>query len=153
VKHWFEPGGYYHITTRTLDKKAAFASDESKQCIVDAIAFYRRRGDWRVGGFAVMINHIHLVVSQTGPDLRDTVRDFKKWVFRRLKGPGAEPLWERRFDDNAIQHEAEMLEVIQYIHCNPVRAGVVGRPEDYFWSSARNYAGLTPVAMEVDKEW
>jgi len=153
VKHWFEPGGYYHITTRTLDKKPAFASDESKRCIVDALAFYRRRGDWRVAGFAVMINHVHFVVSQTGLDLRDTVRDFKKWVFRRLKGAGGGRLWERRFDDNAIQGQKEMEDVVAYVHDNPVRAGVVERAEDYFWSSARNYAGLTPVAMEVDKEW
>jgi len=63
------------------------------------------------------------------------------------------PLWERRYDDNAIRSAREMRQVIEYDHSNPVRIGAVRRPEDYFWSSARNYAGLTPVAMDVDMDW
>jgi len=153
VKHYFEKGQFYHLTTRTLDGWQAFASDTVKRKVVDALAFYRERGDWRVHGFVVMSNHVHVVVSQVSRVLSYVVRDFKKWIWRQLLSPGHGDLWERRFDDNAIQHQAEMVEVIQYIHRNPVRAGVVRRPEDYFWSSARNYAGLTPVAMEVDKEW
>jgi len=100
----------------------------------------------------IMANHVHVVVSEKGAGLSQVVGNFKKWISNNL-GNATEELLERRFDDNSIQHEAEMLEVIRYIHHNPVRAGVVGQPEDYFWSSARNYAGLTPVAMEVDKEW
>ena len=153
VKHFFEQGGYYHITTRTLEGVSAFFSDASKACVIDALGFHRKRGDWKIAGFVVMINHVHLVAVQAGRNLSDTVRDFKKWVHHRLRGGAAGRLWERRFDDNAIQHEAELLQVLQYIHHNPVRAGAARQAEDYFWSSARNYAGLKPVAMEVDVDW
>jgi REP element-mobilizing transposase RayT len=153
VKHYFEKGHFYHLTTRTLDGVPAFASDTAKQKVMDVLTFYRERGDWRVYGFVVMNNHVHVVVSQESRGLNDVIRDFKKWVFRQLRGPGADPLWERRFDDNAIQGQKEMEDVVTYVHNNPVRAGIVQRPEDYFWSSARNCAGLTPVAMEVDKVW
>jgi len=153
VKHYFEAGGFYHLTTRALNGEHAFASEEAKRTAVEALTYYRSAGQWRVHAFVVMANHVHAVVSDTGAGLRDAIRDFKKWTWREVRGAGNGPLWERRYDDNAICSVREMKEVIEYDHNNPVRIGLVHRPEEYFWSSARNYAGLTPVAMEVDVEW
>ena len=153
VKHCFESGHSYHITTRTRGGILIFTSDAEKKTIVDALAFYRRRGDWRLFAFVVMANHVHFVVSQTYVDLSAVIGNFKKWTSGKASfGPGYH-LWERRFDDNVVVQPAEMQEVVQYIHDNPVRIGLVRRAEDYFWSSARNYAGIEPVAMEVDMEW
>jgi REP element-mobilizing transposase RayT len=149
----FEEGGRYHVTTRTRGAVHRFKSEEAKETVVGAIGAYRERGRWRVHGFVVMANHVHLVLSATDEDLRATVRDFKKWVWRAFRGRGGRPLWERRYDDNAIVARQEMLRVISYIHNNPLRVGLARRATDYFWSSARNYAGLRPVAMEVDTEW
>jgi REP element-mobilizing transposase RayT len=152
VKHYFEPGHFYHIATRTEGGVHAFASDDAKRILVDALDFYRRRGRWRLHAFVVMANHVHLVASETGVGLSLTVRDFKKWTWRQLtRGLPETRLWERRFDDNAIIHPGELVTVIQYIHNNPVRIGLVRRPEDYVWSSAPNYAGLVPVAIEIDR--
>jgi len=153
VKHYFEPGGFYHLTTRTLEGEYAFASEGAKRTVVEALAFYRGAGQWRVHGFVVMANHVHAVISEAGAGLQKAIRDFKKWVWYEVRGTGNGPLWERRYDDNAICSPREMREVIEYTHNNPVRIGLVRCPEDYFWSSARNYAGLEPVAMEVDIEW
>ena len=153
AKHYFEPGHFYHLTTRTADGSLAFAPEEAKRAVVDALAFYRARGDWHLHAYAAMGNHVHLIASETGVGLSNVVRDFKKLVFRQLRVPDHGRLWERRFGDNAVTHAVEMREVSQYIHNNPVRVGLVRRPQDYFWSSARNYAGLTPVAMEVDMQW
>jgi putative transposase len=150
VKHFFEPCHFYHLTTRTRDGGFAFESDDAKHQVVEAMAFYRRRHAWKVHGFVVMANHVHLVVSATGLELSDAVRDFKKLVFRQLGGLDDGSLWERRYDDNAITHPRELRDVIQYVHNNPVRIGLAPRAEDFFWSSARNYAGLKPVAMEID---
>jgi len=113
VKHYFEKGCFYHLTARTLDGAPAFASDKAKRILVDALAFYRQGGDWRVHGFVVMSNHVHVVVSQESRGLNDVIRDFKKWVFRRLKGAGCGRLWERRFDDNAIGSVLEMTDVVK----------------------------------------
>ncbi|MBL7141444.1 MAG: transposase [Planctomycetes bacterium] len=153
VRHYFEPGGFYHLTTRTLNGAHTFASEEAKRAVVEALAFYRKAGQWRVHAFVVMANHVHAVISETGAGLKDAIRDFKKWVWHEMSAAGNGPLWERRYDDNAVRSAREMKQVIEYDHNNPVRIGLVRRPEDYFWSSARNYAGLTPVAMEVDMAW
>ena len=63
---------------------------------------------------------------------------------------------ERRFwqagggYDRNIIDEKTAWKVIDYIHLNPVRRGLVERPEDWEWSSARWYAGLRPVPLEID---
>ena len=153
VKHYFEQGHYYHITTRTRNGVFAFASPQTKRVVADALAFYRERGDWRLHAFVIMANHVHCAVSETGTGLSAVVGNFKKWISNHLGREVDGELMERRFDDNAIQGHQEMRGVVAYIHDNPVRVGLVRRAEDYFWSSARNYAGLEPVAMEVDMQW
>ncbi len=115
VKHYLEPGGFYHLTTRTQEGEHAFASEGAKRTVVEALASYRRAGRWRVHGFVVMVNHVHVVVSETGAGLREAVRDFKKWVWHQLRGAGGVGLWERRYDDNAICSVREMIEVIDYV--------------------------------------
>jgi hypothetical protein len=49
-----------------------------------------------------------------------------------------------------VASAAALRAVIDYIHANPVRRGLVARPEDWEWSSARWYAGLRPVKLEMD---
>jgi REP element-mobilizing transposase RayT len=151
VKHYFEKGHFYHITSRTEGGVHAFSSDETKRVIVDAFSFYRRRGDFRLNAFVVMANHVHFVAQETGLGLSKVLCNFKKWIWTQLQDDFPAGLWERRFDDNAIRHVVEYRSVIQYVHENPVRIGLVRRAEDYFWSSARNYAGIKPVAMEIDR--
>jgi REP element-mobilizing transposase RayT len=114
------------------------------------MTFYRQRGDWRLHAFVIMANHVHVIVSQAEIDLSEVIGNFKKWISNHLGGQIEEPLLERRFDDSAIVHAKELWQVVEYVHSNPVRIGLVQRAKDYFWSSARNYAGLKPVAMEID---
>jgi putative transposase len=57
---------------------------------------------------------------------------------------GAEgELWQPRFFDRALRTVQEYNEKVEYIHLNPVRAGLVNRPEDWRWSSYNEYAGMS----------
>ncbi len=53
------------------------------------------------------------------------------------------------YDRNGVE-VSTLHSMIDYIHANPVRRGLVERPEDWLWSSATWYAGLRPVAIEID---
>ena len=113
------------------------------------------RGDLQLFAYMIMNNHIHLVI-QPSPDrtLAEIVRDLKKWTSRHNAAkPLRTPLWERRYDDNLIRSAEEMQTIINYVHSNPVRVGLVTEPEDYIWSSARNYAGKEPVKLMVTTDW
>jgi REP element-mobilizing transposase RayT len=57
---------------------------------------------------------------------------------------GAEgELWQPRFFDRALRSVKEYNEKVEYIHLNPVRVGLVSRPEDWRWSSYNEYAGMS----------
>jgi putative transposase len=74
---------------------------------------------------------------------RITVREGSR-VRRRFWQPGG------GFDRN-VTELATVHRMIDYMHANPVRRGLVERPEQWEWSSARWYAGIRPVAIEMDR--
>ena len=153
--HPTEGGAVHHVTTRTLAKAFYLAAAKDKQILVDALRFYRHRGDFVLYGYVVMDNHVHLVIQpRCDLGLSSIVRDVKKWTSRHNQAkPVDAQLWERRYDDNQIRDSKEMRNVLEYMHNNPLRAGIVEHAEDYLWSSARNYAGRRPTVLDVQTEW
>ena len=62
-------------------------------------------------------------------------------------------LWMPRFDDEAIRNREMFKTKLDYIHNNPVQAGIVDVPEDYKYSSARSYLSDDETVLAVDTEW
>jgi hypothetical protein len=58
-------------------------------------------------------------------------------------------LWQERFFDRALRTVKEYHEKVEYIHLNPVRRGLVKRPEDWKWSSLREFAGVSGEEQEI----
>ncbi len=141
VKHGQDDWLSYHITTRTIDKQFYLASDVEKHRIVQALDFYRRKAFYRLFGFVVMSNHVHFIIQPLpGVSLSKTVRNIKAWTSQNNQTkPTHQPLWERRYDDNRIRSSKELWSVLDYIHANPVRAGMASAPGAYQWSSIGNY--------------
>ena len=103
----------------------------------------RRKLGFRLHGYVLMPDHWHALV---GPDIPLTisrvVQDIK-WLAarslnrrRQLRGP----VWQHQFWDRFVRHEKEFQQRLQYMHLNPVRKGLVPRPEDWRWSSYNNFA-------------
>ena len=103
----------------------------------------RRKLGFRLHGYVLMPDHWHALV---GPDIPLTisrvVQDIK-WLAarslnrrRQLRGP----VWQHQFWDRFIRHEKEFQQRVQYMHLNPMRKGLVPRPEDWRWSSYNNFA-------------
>ena len=111
-----------------------------------------------------MSNHIHLIVRSTTGDLSGTLRDFKKFTSKAINENQTESrrnwmLWiiksagEKNSRNTSYQfwiqdnHPKELTsnhfidQKLDYIHNNPVEAGIVENAEEYLYSSARNYAG------------
>ena len=98
----------------------------------EAVKRYRAR----LYGYVLMSNHFHLLVEiDGGPKLCRFVRDIKSLSARRIF-PGRGSVWERGFDDVTIFTETQFRRKLSYIHLNPVKAGMVGRAENYRFSSA-----------------
>lgn len=62
-------------------------------------------------------------------------------------------LWMPRFDDEVIRNQQMFWAKLNYIHNNPLKAGLVTRAEDYKYSSARDYINKDQSVLEVDVEY
>jgi putative transposase len=118
-------------------------------------------------GYVVMPEHVHLLLSEPpGARLADAIHylnlSFAKRV-RSLRGaPGSRPLWganlggsfwEKRYYDRNVRDAREFIVKLRYLHRNPVKRGLVSKPEDWKWSSFRHYALREKGGVEIESEW
>ena len=145
-----------------------FSRKNYRDIVMDCLNFCRTKKGLLIFAYIVMTNHLHLVV-QAGPkstySLSEIIRDFKKYTATNIldaiqKEPESRREWlmhmfsyyakynknNRNFQlwqqDNhpiALYSDKVTWQKINYIHDNPVRAGIVKNPEDYIYSSAINY--------------
>jgi putative transposase len=100
-------------------------------------------GRYQLFAWVIMPNHVH-VLLQPKPSwsVAEIVGSWKKFTarriceYRRASGNVTLPVWHREYWDRYIRNEAHFGRVLDYIHTNPVKAGLVSRPEDFRWSSA-----------------
>ena len=139
-------GCLYHVTARGNNRQSIFLDSQDYRAYLDELENCRTILPHQLVAFALMPNHVHLVMEML-PDatLSDVVRRinlaYTKFFNRRYQRVGQ--LYQGRFYSNLIASDAYLLEVTRYVHLNPWRAGLNRRPEDYAWSSYRQYLGLS----------
>jgi len=138
--------------------------------ITASLTFCRQQKGLHLHGYVILDNHLHLVVSSN--NLSEVIRDFKRhtageilalarqenklWIVKQFefskpahKSKSQHQVWQEGFHPQAITNEDMLRQKLEYIHFNPVRLGLVDRPEDWRYSSARNYLGRDGV-LEID---
>ncbi|MBI3695203.1 MAG: transposase [Acidobacteria bacterium] len=115
------------------------ARPEIASIVVEAILAGRNPlGHYRLHAFVVMPNHVHLLITPLLPVPR-LLQSLKGATGRRanqfLRVTG-KAFWQEESYDHRVRDETEFRRVRAYVEENPVRAGLVQRPEDYLWSSA-----------------
>jgi putative transposase len=107
-----------------------------------------------VAGYVVMPEHIHLLVTEPEDEpLSTALQAIKQSVSRTLALRAPEPFWQARYYDFNVWSEKKRIEKLRYIHRNPMRRGLVEKPEDWKWSSFRHYATGVEGAVEIESEW
>jgi putative transposase len=114
----------------------------------------RLRYGFVVAGFVLMPEHVHLLVSEPGiASLAVALQVLKQQTSRRLKKRGEVRFWQRRYYDFNVWSEEKRVEKLRYMHRNPVRRGLVEKPEDWPWSSFVHYATGKMGVVEIESEW
>ncbi len=97
------------------------------------VVAWRQADRWRVGRYVLMPDHIHFFCAPA-----DDVTPLKKWmeywrnaVTRTWSVKAQKPLWQRDYWDRQLRHGESYGEKWEYVRNNPVRAGLVARPEDW----------------------
>jgi putative transposase len=114
----------------------------------------RRWYEFYVRGYVVMPEHVHLLISELKrAKLSTALQMLKQNVARELRLPEGNPFWQERYYDFNVWSETKRVEKLRYIHRNPVRRGLVARPEDWKWSSFRHYATGVEGVVQIESEW
>jgi len=107
-----------------------------------------------VSGYVLMPEHVHLLVGEPQKaSLSVALQVLKQLTSRKLKKPGAAQFWQRRYYDFNVHEEEKRVEKLRYMHRNPVKRGLVDRPEQWQWSSFRHYATGEIGTVEIESEW
>ncbi|MGH9359048.1 MAG: REP-associated tyrosine transposase, partial [Terriglobia bacterium] len=103
----------------------------------------RQRLGFLLCSYVLMPDHWHALVWTGYPQtISQILYDVKKVSARRLHGKrGTEgPLWQHQFRDRFVRHAKEYEDRLEYMHLNPVRKGLVAKPQEWRWSSYNNFA-------------
>jgi putative transposase len=131
------PGLVYHVTSRGNRQSDLFHDEEDRGRFLRFLSQARDEFPFQLHAYCLMTNHYHLLLQTIEDSLANTMQYFKShyaiWFNRKYKHTGH--LHQGRYHSIPVETDAYFTTVARYIHLNPVRAGMVARPEDYRWSN------------------
>ena len=155
----------HFLTATIVDWVDVFSRKNYRDTVIECFDFCIKNKGMILYSYVIMSNHIHMIVQSNDSKLSDLIRDFKKftakailvkiqtepesrreWMLERFKLATEShsrnkkyQFWQLGNHAEEIYSEKFMWSKIDYIHFNPVRAGIVLNPQDYTHSSASNY--------------
>lgn len=150
--HFF--GALYHVIARGNQRQAIFRSDADRRRYLDLLNQYRTRYGFHVYAYVLMSNHVHLLLEVGKTPLAKAMQGLQQsytlYFNRKYKLVGH--LFQGRYKDILCDRDAYLLELVRYIHLNPVRSKIVDTPGNYTWSSHHAYVG-TADNENIERDW
>lgn len=161
----------HYLTIQVVQWVDIFTRHIYRDIVIDSLQYCQQNKGLEIYAYVIMSNHIHLLAKSVNDNLSDIIRDFKRHTSKGIidaieKGSESRREWllmifryaakghKRNNDYQVWTHENHAEEIfsndfieqkIAYIHNNPVRSCIVSKPEEYLYSSARNYAELDNI--------
>ena len=137
-------GALHHVMSRGNDGIAIFRDDDDRELFLDLLAQEIVRSGWILHEYCLMTNHYHLEIETPECTLSTGMHRFLGRYVQRFnkRHERRGHLFQERFKNVLVEEQSYGLELTRYIALNPVRGGIVARPEDYTWSSYRARAGF-----------
>ena len=159
----------HFVTFAVLEWVDVFTRKEYRDILIESLKFCQKEKGLLLHGWCIMSNHIHLIASAKNENLSDLLRDFKKFtskqiiaaieknmsesrrewmlaIFRAQAEKNSHNVhyqfWRQDNQPTELYSPAFTVQKLNYVHNNPVEAGLVEKPEDYLYSSARDYANV-----------
>jgi putative transposase len=165
---FFDKSELYFITYTVVDWIDVFTRNLYRDILLDSWNYCIKNKGLRIHAWCIMTNHVHMIISSEKEELSHIMRDMKsytstslrkhitenpkesrkKWMLRLMKRAGNKnsnnkdfQFWQQHNHPLLLDSNFLLEQKLDYIHNNPVKAGFVDEPEDYVYSSARDYAG------------
>ncbi len=169
-------GQIYYITTVIYNRLPIFTRPTFVVPLLDSLNFYRYKQEFKLLGYVIMPDHVHLIIWPFGKTaVSDIMRDYKEFTSKRIvrqaevehnddwikafrqagseTGRSTNKVWQDSYWDKNIYTENFLRQKLNYIHRNPLRVGLTDKPEDYPYSSYRNYVLSQEWLIEIDRDW
>jgi putative transposase len=138
------PGAVYHVILRGNAGQPIFFDDLDRFRLYLILQFVVEKFRCRIHGFCLMTNHVHLVVQTGDVSLSRIMQNlslrYTKWINYSQSRTGH--VFQGRYKALLLDADTYLMELVRYIHLNPVRAGMAASPDDYPWSGHRGYLGI-----------
>jgi putative transposase len=165
----------YYLSAVAKDRLPVFRTDEIKLVTCAAIDEARRSGQFALYAYVIMPDHFHVITNSglspsrtlqflngiTGRRVIDYLKEHNfesslmKLRHETRRREYSYSLWDHHPDARLLLTENMLMQRVHYTHNNPVRGGLVSRPEDYRWSSVRCWNGNMrddePLMMDIDQ--
>ena len=154
----------YFFTSKIVEGISVFESQRPKEILLDLMNFYREKYETKIQAYVIMPTHLHLIInSHEGENIKSFIQNLlRKSSIRivkyleqninamksqrtlksfrnRANKPSQHAVWKEKSKGIPIYTDRVMKIKLDYIHNNPVRAGLAKEPQDYLYSSFRNY--------------
>ncbi|MGA2459102.1 MAG: transposase [Terriglobales bacterium] len=161
----------HFITCSCYHRQPQLGTPERRDLFLQILEETRQKYRFVVHGYVIMPEHFHLLMTE--PEVGDpsvVMKVLKERFTRKLRTEGAPliasfamsgfwrpepaPIWQKRFYDFNVWTEDKHIEKLRYMHRNPVKRGLVDRPEQWEWSSFRSYLSRETGPVRVKfQEW
>ena len=171
-RNFDDPGHAHELTFSCFRKRPFLGKERTCRFLADAVLMAKERHQFDLWAYVFMPEHVHLLLWPTRPSysvaaIRKSVkqsvaRRAMSWL-RRHNPAGLRALATGRPDiphqfwmegggyDRNVRLWRTLKAMVDYIHANPVRRGLVEHPEEWYWSSARAWAGLGDGPLPIDR--
>lgn len=139
------PGAFYHITSRGNRKQPIFLNDDDRLFFLNCLREAHERFDVIIHAYCLMNNHYHLFAETPAGGISRIMHliNARYSIYFNKKHERSGHTFQSRFKAILVEAQEYARELTAYIHLNPVRAGLVGSPEEFEWSNYREYLALT----------
>lgn len=153
LKRYFENGYAYFLTTNTLNDNPIFFKEQYCRILLVTIEYFKLILDYKLYGYCIMPDHLHLLLHPYG-------RYDPAYIMQMIKGSFSNKynkmkqskghVWQKRYYDEVVRNNKVALNILEYMHNNPVKAKIVQFPEDYEFSSCSHYFGSKKANMLIE---
>ncbi len=178
----FYQGEIYHVFNKSIANYKIFGSFDKREAFIKRLYYYNsslikesfskyieKNNDYQIDNllipqensyvkflaYCLMPDHYHLLVKVLKDNIfskfiGDVENSFSRYLNLKHKRKG--PLWQSRFKAVRIKSNEQLLHVSRYIHLNPTTSNLVKKPEDWYFSSYREYISNPKILKSILKE-
>lgn len=148
------PGAVYHVMNRGNARQVIFKTPAHYQLFLRCLAESVQLWHLKIHAFSLMPNHYHLLIETPAGNLSRAMRHLNHVYTQRLNRLAGRDghLFRGRYKSILVEEDAYLVELLRYIHLNPVKAALVMSPEKHEWTSHHYYMGRSkPDFLTTDR--